>query len=288
MTRCSLTAHSVTRNASREKRYIHLRPVLWVIVTASVLRKTTDTVRGIALALRTAARQMSRLRKVSTVAGITLLVAVALLVPLPTAVQMRDWASSVGPWLPLVFLLVHIVVTVPPFPRTAFTVAGGLLFGPVLGIVIAVTASTASAVIALLLVRAAGWRLNRLVPHGAVDRLDERLRERGWLAILSLRLIPAVPFAALNYGAGASAVRVVPYTLSTLAGLLPGTVAVVILGSALAGDGSPLLVLVSVCTAALGMSGLVFEVRQYRRHHRHQAPSDHGPVLEPACEPLGV
>ncbi len=270
MTRCSLTAHSVTRNASREKRYIHLRPVLWVIVTASVLCKTTDTVRGIALALRTAARQMSRLRKVSTVAGITLLVAVALLVPLPTAVQMRDWASSVGPWLPLVFLLVHIVVTVPPFPRTAFTVAGGLLFGPVLGIVIAVTASTASAVIALLLVRAAGWRLNRLVPHGAVD------------------LIPAVPFAALNYGAGASAVRVVPYTLSTLAGLLPGTVAVVILGSALAGDGSPLLVLVSVCTAALGMSGLVFEVRQYRRHHRHQAPSDHGPVLEPACEPLGV
>ncbi|GJO01123.1 TVP38/TMEM64 family membrane protein [Mycobacterium marinum] len=259
-----------------------------MIVTASVLRKTTDTVRGIALALRTAARQMSRLRKVSTVAGITLLVAVALLVPLPTAVQMRDWASSVGPWLPLVFLLVHIVVTVPPFPRTAFTVAGGLLFGPVLGIVIAVTASTASAVIALLLVRAAGWRLNRLVPHGAVDRLDERLRERGWLAILSLRLIPAVPFAALNYGAGASAVRVVPYTLSTLAGLLPGTVAVVILGSALAGDGSPLLVLVSVCTAALGMSGLVFEVRQYRRHHRHQAPSDHGPVLEPACEPLGV
>ena len=82
-------------------------------------------------------------------AGITVLVAVAILVPLPTAVQLRDWAQSVGPWFPLAFLLAHIVVTVVPVPRTAFTLAAGLLFGPVLGVVIAVVASTASAVLAL-------------------------------------------------------------------------------------------------------------------------------------------
>ena len=34
---------------------------------------------------------------------IVILVAVALLVPLPTAVQLRDWATSVGPWFPLAF-----------------------------------------------------------------------------------------------------------------------------------------------------------------------------------------
>jgi uncharacterized membrane protein YdjX (TVP38/TMEM64 family) len=243
--------------------------------------KTTDTVRGIAIALGTAARQASLPRIVGTVAGITALVAVALLVPLPTAMQMRDWATSVGPWFPLAFLLVHTVVTVPPFPRTAFTLAAGLLFGPVLGVLIAVIASTASAVIALALVRAAGWRLNRLVRRRAVDRLDERLRERGWLAILSLRFIPAVPFAAINYAAGASSMRVMPFIWATLAGLLPGTAAVVILGDAFAGGGSHMLILVSVCTGALGLAGLIVEIRHYRRQHRN-TPQHDEPLPEPA------
>ena len=80
-------------------------------------------------------------------AAIVTLVAVALLVPLPTAVQLRDWATSMGPWFPLAFLAAHILVTIFPFPRTAFTLAAGLLFGPVLGVSIGVAASTASAVI---------------------------------------------------------------------------------------------------------------------------------------------
>ncbi|BBZ39136.1 TVP38/TMEM64 family protein [Mycobacterium conspicuum] len=228
--------------------------------------KTTSTLRDFAGAFAAAARQVSRPKRVAIVAGITIAVAVALFVPVPTAVQLRDWAESVGPWFPLAFLLAHIVVTVVPVPRTAFTLASGLLFGPVLGVVIAVAASAASAVLAVVLVRAAGWQLNRLVRHRAVGTVDERLRDRGWRAVLSLRLIPVVPFSALNYAAGASAVRLVPYTLATLAGLLPGTAAVVILGDALAGHVSPMLYLVSVCTGALGLAGLALEIRHYRRH----------------------
>lgn len=202
-----------------------------------------------------------------TATAIAALVAVALLVPLPTAVQLRDWATSVGPWFPLAFLGAHIVLTVLPFPRTAFTLAAGLLFGPVLGVAIAVGASTASAVIALVLVRAAGWQLSRLVRHQAVETLDARLRERGWVAVVSLRLIPAVPFSVLNYAVSASAVRVMPYTLATLAGLFPGTAAVVILGDALTGHLSPLLFLVSLCTGLVGAALLSYEVRHHRRHH---------------------
>ncbi len=221
------------------------------------------------------ASTVSPRRFVVILAPIVILLAIALLVPLPSALQLRDWATSVGPWFPLAFLGAHIVVTVFPFPRTAFTLAAGLLFGPVLGVPLAVAASTSSAVIALLLVRAAGWHLSRLVRHPRVDSLDARLRERGWLAVMSMRMIPAVPFSVLNYAAGASAVRVLPYTLATLAGLLPGTAAVVILGDALTGNVSPLLFLVSLCTASLGVAGLVYEIRTHRRHHRERlAESD--------------
>lgn len=204
-------------------------------------------------------------RLTATLTAIVILVAVALLVPLPTALQLRDWATSVGSWFPLAFFAAHVVLTVFPFPRTAFTLAAGLLFGPVLGIPIAVAASTVSAAVALLLVRVAGWQVSRLVAHPRVDAVDRRLRERGWPVVLATRLIPAVPFSVLNYAAGASSVRLLPYTLATVVGVLPGTSAIVILGDALTGRVSPLLLVVSLCTAALGVAGLIYEIRTHRR-----------------------
>ena len=81
-------------------------------------------------AISATAAQMSRARLILTALGAAAVVALVLLVPLPTAVQMRDWAASVGPWFPLAFLCAHIVVTVLPFPRTAFTLAAGLLLKP--------------------------------------------------------------------------------------------------------------------------------------------------------------
>jgi uncharacterized membrane protein YdjX (TVP38/TMEM64 family) len=236
------------------------------LVTAPATSNISDALRAVTAAVVATARQVSRRRIVMTAAVTAVLIAVALLVPLPTAVQMRDWATSVGPWFPLAFLAAHIVVTVFPFPRTAFTLAAGLLFGPVLGITLAVAASTGSAVIALVLVRAAGWQLSRLVRHQAVEALDTRLRDRGWIAVISLRLIPAVPFSVLNYAVGASAVRMLPYTLATLAGVLPGTAAVVILGDALTGHISSLLFLVSLCTGIVGLALLAYEIRHHRRH----------------------
>jgi uncharacterized membrane protein YdjX (TVP38/TMEM64 family) len=245
------------------------------------VKAVVSTLRSVRAAVVASASSVPPRRFFAILAAIVILIAVAVLVPLPTAIQMRDWARTVGPWFPLAFLAAHIVVTVFPFPRSAFTLAAGLLFGPVLGVPLAVVASTISAVIALLLVRAAGWQLSRLVRHPRVDSLDARLRERGWPTIVSMRLIPAVPFSVMNYAAGASAVRVLPYTLASLVGLIPGTAAMVILGDALTGNVSPLLLLVSMCTASLGIAGLICEIRTHRRHHSERL-ADSAHDTEPA------
>jgi uncharacterized membrane protein YdjX (TVP38/TMEM64 family) len=242
------------------------------------VKPVVNTLRALRAAVIATASTVPPRRFLAILAAIVILVAVAVLIPLPTAVQLRDWATSVGPWFPLAFLGAHIVVTVFPFPRTAFTLAAGLLFGPYLGVPLAVVASTVSAVIALLLVRAAGWQLSRLVRHPRVDSLDERLRDRGWTAVVSMRMIPAMPFSVVNYAAGASTVRVLPYTLATLVALLPGTAAVVILGDALTGNVSPLLFLVSLCTASLGIAGLIYEIRMHRRHHRARVAESEEPA----------
>jgi uncharacterized membrane protein YdjX (TVP38/TMEM64 family) len=247
------------------------------------VKPVVSTFRAVRAAVAATAAQVPRRRIVASAAVIVILVAFGLLAPLPSAVQLRDWATSVGPWFPVAFFVAHVVVTVLPFPRTAFTLAAGLLFGPLFGVSLAVTASTVSAVVAMLLVRAAGWHMDRLVKHPRVDSLNARLQERGWPTVLSMRMIPAVPFSVINYAAGSSAVRVVPYTLATFVGLLPGTAAVVILGDAFTGNVSPLLILVSVVTACVGVAGLAYEIRKHRRDHQPDEAAQ--PPPEPAVTP---
>ncbi len=191
---------------------------------------------------------------------VTMVVA-ALVLPLPSPVQMRSWAQSVGVAAPLLFLLGQTLVTVAPIPRTVFTLAAGLLFGPVLGIALSLTATTLTAVLAFLVVRRLAHDL--VAPH--LDRrvlraVDARLRRRGWLAVASLRLIPAVPFSVLNYCSAVSSIRFRDYLVGTV-GVIPGSVAIVVLGDALTGTTSPALLTVSLGGAAIGMVGLIVQAR---------------------------
>jgi uncharacterized membrane protein YdjX (TVP38/TMEM64 family) len=187
-------------------------------------------------------------------------VALALVLPVPSALQMRDWVRSVGATAPMLFLLGQTLVTVAPIPRTVFTLAAGLLFGPVLGIVLSLVGTALSAMLAFVVVR---WLARDLVePHldrGILRAVDARLRRRGWLAVASLRLIPAVPFSVLNYCSALSSIRFRDYLVGTV-GVIPGSVALVVLGDALTGTTSPALFAVSLVCAAIGMAGLIVQV----------------------------
>jgi uncharacterized membrane protein YdjX (TVP38/TMEM64 family) len=163
---------------------------------------------------RTPPRGLRSLLVTVLVLGVACVLAVVLPVPSPS--HMRDWSQSVGIAAPLLFLLGHTLATVAPVPRTVFTLAAGLLFGPVLGVALSLVAS--------------------------------------------LRLIPAVPFSVLNYCCALSSIRFHHYLAGTV-GVLPGTVAVVVLGDALTGTTSPALLMVSLTGAAIGMIGLIVEAR---------------------------
>lgn len=209
-----------------------------------------------------ALRLLRNRRVVMLVILATALVAVALLAPHPAPQQIRDWADSVGPVFPLLFFVVHALVTVAPFPRTVFTLSAGLLFGPILGITLAVAATTVSAVLALLLVRALDRdQVAARLTHPAVRAVDRRLARRGWLAVGSLRLIAPVPFSVINYCAGLSSVRMMPYLLATFVGIIPGTIGVVVLGDALTGKTDPGLLALSGVCITIGVIGLIVDAR---------------------------
>lgn len=189
---------------------------------------------------------------------------VALTVPLPSPLELRDWALRLGPAAPLVFFLAHAIITTTPIPRTAFTLAAGLMFGPVWGFALAVGASVVSALLGFAIARRLGGRaIARLGPH-RVRALEERLCERELLTVTSTRLV-GIPFAPLNYTLGVTSVRWPAYVVGTVIGLVPGTAAVVLLGDAVAGGTSPAMITVLLVTGTLGAIGVVVSARGRRR-----------------------
>nr|WP_153809464.1 TVP38/TMEM64 family protein [Nocardia sp. SYP-A9097] len=224
-----------------------------------------EEVGGIRERLGGIAGLLGRLRQPRVLAallGLALLFGLATFAPHPAPQQIRDWADSVGPLLPLVFFAVHTLVCIVPFPRTIFTLSAGMLFGPIEGLGIAVGATTLSAVLALLLVRALDQdRVRARLTHPAVRAVDARLARRGWLAIGSLRLIAFAPFSVVNYCAGLSSVRMKPYLAATFLGILPGTIGTVLLGDALTGKTSPGQLILTAAGLAVGVLGLIIDAR---------------------------
>ncbi|MFD3747828.1 TVP38/TMEM64 family protein [Nocardia sp. NPDC058633] len=201
-------------------------------------------------------------RLLIAMAGLAALFVVAMMVPLPGPQQIREWAGGAGPLLPLVFFLFYAVVAVAPVPRTVLTVSSGVLFGPILGSVLAMAATAVSATVALLGVRALGRdRVAEHLTHPAVRAVDDRLARRGWLAVAALRLIPLAPFSIVNYCCGLSSVRVAPYLVATVAGSAPGTISTVVLAGSLAGDSHPIAITVSALCVSIGLIGLIVDLR---------------------------
>lgn len=56
--------------------------------------------------------------------------------------------------------------------------------------------------------------------------------------MIALRLLPVVPFNALNYALGLSSVSRAHHAVGTLVGIVPGSVAFVALGDSIAEPGS--------------------------------------------------
>lgn len=91
----------------------------------------------------------------------------------------------------------------------------------------------------------------------AAGVLDELLRRRGLLAVIGVRLVPLLPFAALNYACGLSAVRPRTYIVGTAIGILPVAAAYATIGAFGASPGSLPFLLALGGLAVLTVAGAI-------------------------------
>ena len=149
--------------------------------------------------------------------------------------RLRQFGASHGVLLPLMYL---VVWTVGPLflPGLPITLAGGVLFGPVWGVVYVAIGSTLGAALVFLVARylARDWVAAKLAGTRLVS-LDEKVARQGWKIVAITRLIPVFSFSLLNYAFGLTRISFWPYLAATFVCMLPSTIAYVYFSSNILG-----------------------------------------------------
>jgi uncharacterized membrane protein YdjX (TVP38/TMEM64 family) len=139
-----------------------------------------------------------------------------------------------GPLGPLVYMLIYALAPSLFLPGLPLTIAGGILFGPLWGVVYTIVGATAGASLAFLISRhmAGDWVRARLTgPRWR--RLHQGVATHGWKIVAFTRLIPLFPFNLLNYAFGLTRIKFLHYVAATALCMLPACIAFIVFSSSL-------------------------------------------------------
>lgn len=123
----------------------------------------------------------------------------------------------------VVFFVVFALTTALGFPALPFTVAGGAIFGHLVGSLLSWGAALVGMMLGYALARSVGresvhrWIMKRAV--GAA--LSE---STSFLTLLRLRLVPVIPLSVVNFASGLAKMRFKIYVAASAIGVLPATV----------------------------------------------------------------
>ena len=213
-------------------------------------------------------RRYSRLMRLRPLAAavpvVLVVVAAALLLPHSPS-GLRELLLAAGVAAPAAALAAWVVLTPALFPGPLLAAAGGLAFGAAGGTALAWSGAVLGGLTAFLLARTTArgpiTRLARRSPR--LERVQGLLEQRGFAAILAARVMPGVPATALYYAAGASPVRVRPFTAAIAIGALLRTTPYALLGQGL-GSGSLVTIGIAGASIAIGGVGAMLLVRGLR------------------------
>jgi uncharacterized membrane protein YdjX (TVP38/TMEM64 family) len=148
------------------------------------------------------------------------------------ATALQDWVQRAGAAAPIAFMLLYALATVFFLPGSVLTLAGGALFGPILGTLLNLTGATIGATLAFLISRylASDWVTRKT--GGKLSALINGVEAEGWRFVAFVRLVPLFPFNLLNYALGLTRIKLSHYVLASYLFMFPGAIAYTYLGYA--------------------------------------------------------
>jgi uncharacterized membrane protein YdjX (TVP38/TMEM64 family) len=153
--------------------------------------------------------------------------------------ELRGLAADHYVLVLLALMAVFTIATASVVPGVFFvTITAGYLFGPWVGGISTSIAATLGALIVYGVARSAlGVSLRRRAEKnpGLMRSVCEAIDKDTFWYVLASRLAVVVPFHMINLAAGVMAVRLTPYTVATVIGLLPAHIIYCWIGARLNG-----------------------------------------------------
>ena len=155
------------------------------------------------------------------------------LAELADVAELQGWAADVAEtsWAPVAVLAAFVAGGLVAFPLTILIAATAASFGPWTGFGYALVGALASAVLTYGIGAAIGRDGLKSVLGKRLSDIRNKVARQGLIAVVAVRLVPIAPFTLVNLVAGASGIRLWHYVVGTTLGLLPGLVAMSLLGS---------------------------------------------------------
>ncbi len=136
---------------------------------------------------------------------------------------------------PLLFVLIYVSSTAISLPgATILTLAGGALFGLIKGTILVSFSSVLGATIAFLLARFLFRDLARRKMGDRLAQIEQNFEESGAFYLFSLRLVPVIPFFAINILMALTPIKAATFAVVSWAGMLVATIIYVNAGTQLA------------------------------------------------------
>ncbi len=152
--------------------------------------------------------------------------------------ELTDWVGTHPIGSAMLFVIAYVLTAALSLPQAALlTVAGGLLFGTILGCALTVTGATLGASVLLVVVRRAFAKTLQRHRGRIPEQVRLRLARDGFSYLLALRLVPLFPFWIVNLAAAVAGIRLTVFAPATLLGIVPTSF---VLSSIGAGVGSVL------------------------------------------------
>ncbi len=179
-----------------------------------------------------AGRRATILRLIMLIAVAAAIIALARNRELLAPGVIRRGLARCGPFAPIMFIAIYAVATALFVPGSLLTLAGGAIFGPVLGALWNLIGATLGATLAFLIARyaAAEWVARRAGQR--LGRIIRGVEEEGWRFVAFVRLVPLFPFNVVNYAFGLTRIRLAEYMIASFVCMAPGAIAYTWLGYA--------------------------------------------------------
>lgn len=154
---------------------------------------------------------------------------------LVTPQQIQDAVSQCGSWAAAAYIGLFTLLPAFFFPVAVLALAGGLLFGLVWGSIYTFLGAILNCSVMFLLARYVGReKVAQLIQSKLSPLWQSRLQalnsSGGFILLIVLRLIPAVPYNLINYAFGLTGMSFRTYILASAIGIIPGTLAFINIG----------------------------------------------------------